>query len=173
VNKPRIFCDTNVILEIFRIRCWKSIAHHFAIETVSKCVEECLTGNPCDSRHITVSPDDLNELLNAKHSVTPKEIAFLVLEHHSCRMLDDGEKHLYAWLKANNILPSDVILLSTADKAALVSAHDLGWLDCVTSLEAVARNAGVARTILDQLELQYCEDWLSKIRTKVRMGIIP
>lgn len=70
-------------------------------------------------------------------------------------------------------LPSKVIVVTTADKAALVAANSLGWIDCVTSLEALARTAGVARVNLDALAQQYREDWLSSIRTKIRLGVIP
>ncbi len=170
--KIRVFADTNVILESFRTSCWTAITTHFAVETVEKCVEETLTGNPDDPRHIAVPPADLNAGLAGRHPVTRKELAALVL-HPSCSTLDDGEKHLFAWLLANKLLPSKVIVVTTADKAALVSAHRLGWIDCVTSLEALARTAGVARVNLDALAQQYREDWLSGIRTKIRLGVIP
>ncbi len=52
--KIRVFADTNVILESFRTGCWTAISNHFSIETVEKCVEETLTGNPGDSRHVAV-----------------------------------------------------------------------------------------------------------------------
>jgi hypothetical protein len=55
----------------------------------------------------------------------------------------------------------------------LVASHGLGWLDCAVSLEDLARRAGVGRANLDSLALQYREDWLSSIKTKIRMGIIP
>lgn len=171
--KIRVFADTNVILESFRTGCWTAISSHFAIETVQKCVEETLTGNPGDPRHIAVPPADLKAGLAGGHPVTRKELASLVLAHHSCSTLDDGEKHLLAWLLANKLLPSAVIVVTTADKAALVASHGLGWLDCAVSLEDLARKAGVGRANLDALALQYREDWLSSIKTKIRMGILP
>jgi hypothetical protein len=171
--KIRIFADTNVILESFRTGCWTAISSHFAIETVQKCVEETLTGNPGDPRHVTVPPANLKAGLAGEHPVTRKELASLVLAHPSCSTLDDGEKHLLAWLLANKLLPSAVIVVTTADKAALVASHGLGWLDCAVSLEDLARKAGVGRVNLDALALQYREDWLSSIKTKIRMGIIP
>jgi len=58
--KIRVFADTNVILESFRTGCWTAICNHFAIETVEKCVEETLTGNPGDPRHVAVPPAELN-----------------------------------------------------------------------------------------------------------------
>ncbi|MDC7707220.1 hypothetical protein [Vogesella indigofera] len=173
MQKIRVFADTNVILEAFRTGCWTAISSHFAIETMEKCVEESLTGNPGDPRHVTVPPADLNAGLVAQHPVSRKELATLVLMHPSCGTLDDGEKHLFAWLSANKLLPSQVIVATTADKAALVAANGLGWLDCMTSLEDLARKAGVGRVNLNVLALQYREDWLSNVKTKIRMGIIP
>ncbi|MCX8519321.1 MAG: hypothetical protein ORN21_04195 [Methylophilaceae bacterium] len=168
--KIRVFADTNVILEAFRTRCWDAISNHFDIETVKKCVEEALTGNPGDPRHIAVSPAVLNAGLAAQHSVTHRELATLVLNKPLCNSLDDGEKHLFAWLFANHLLPSQAIVVTTADKAALVASHEQGWLDCVTSLEELAHKAGVGRI---KLALQYREDWLASIKTKIRLGIMP
>ncbi len=171
--KIRVFADTNVILEAFRTGCWTVISNRFTIETVEKCVEETLTGNPDDPRHVSVLPIDLKTGLSGQHPVTPREIVSLVLAHPACGGLDDGEKHLLAWLFANRLLPSSVIVVTTADKAALVATHGLGWLDGVVSLEYLARQAGVGRVKLDALALQYREDWLSSIKTKIRLGIIP
>ena len=173
MQKIRVFADTNVILEAFRTGCWTAIASRFAIETVEKCVEEALTGNPGDRRHVNVPSAELSAGLAGQHSVSKKDLATLVLGHPSCSTLDDGEKHLFAWLQANNLLPSQVIVVTTADKAALVASHGLGWLDCMTSLEDLARKSGIGRGNLDLLALQYREDWLSNIKTKIILGIIP
>jgi hypothetical protein len=99
--KIRVFADTNVILESFRTGCWAAISNHFSIETVEKCVEETLTGNPGDSRHVAVPSADLTAGLSGQHPVNRKELASLVLSNPSCSTLDDGEKHLFAWLYAN------------------------------------------------------------------------
>jgi len=169
----RVFADTNVILEALRTRCWTAISTRFAVETVEKCVEETLTGNPYDPRQIAVAPADLHTGLAAQHPVTRRELAALVASHPGCMTLDDGEKHLYAWLHASKLLPSNVIVVATADKAALVASNRLGWLNCMTSLENLARKAGVGRVNLDALAQQYREDWLSGIKTKILLGIIP
>jgi len=173
MSAVRVFADTNVILEAFRTRCWTAIASHFSVETVEKCVEETLTGDPFDPRHIAVPPADLHAGLAAQHPVTRKELAALVAHQPGCMTLDDGEKHLFAWLHASNLLPSDVIVVTTADKAALVASHGLGWLTNMTSLEDLARQSGVSRVNLDALALQYREDWLSGIKTKIVLGMIP
>ena len=168
-----MFVDTNVILEAFRTGCWSAICSRYFIETVEKCVEEALTGNPGDPRHIAVPPQALSTGLSGKHHVTPKALASLVITYAPSGALDDGEKHLLAWLQESGLLPSEVIVVSTADKAALVTTHGLGWLDCAVSLEVLARNAGVARATLAALALQYQEDWLVSIKTRIRLGIIP
>lgn len=116
MQKTRVFADTNVILEAFRTNCWKAISTHFAIETVDKCVEETLTRNPGDPRHISVPPEDLNAGLSAQYPVTRKELASLVLTHHACATHDDGEKHLLAWLVASKLQPSVLIVVTTADR---------------------------------------------------------
>lgn len=172
MSKIRVFADTNVIIESFRTNCWTAITTHFYFETVEKCVEEVLSGSPDDPRYVTVPPAELHAGLSSRHPVTRKELAALVM-HPSCTTLDDGEKHLWAWLLANKLLPSKAILVTTADKAALIAANSLGWIDCVTSLEALARTAGVARVALDALGKQYREDWLSSVRIKIRLGVIP
>jgi hypothetical protein len=173
MQKVRVFADTNVILESFRTNCWAAITHHFAIETVEKCVEETLTGNLNDPRHVAVPNNDLHTGLTGQYSVNRKDLAALVLSHPTCSVLDDGEKHLFAWLFTNKILPCQWIVVSTADKAALVASHNLGWLDCMISLEELAQQAGVARGQLDALALQYRQTWLSRIKTQIRLGIIP
>ena len=173
MSKIRVFADTNIILESFRTGCWTALSKHFAIETVEKCVEETLSGNPGDSRHVAVPPAALKAGLAGQHPVTRKELATLVLSNPSCSTLDDGEKHLFTWLYTNKLLPSQFILLTTADKAALVASNELGWLDYMSSLEELARRAGVGRVNLEALTLQYREDWLSRIKIKIKLGIIP
>ena len=171
--KKRVFVDTNVVIEAFRIGCWTSICERYDVETVDKCVEEALTGNPDDPRHVAISPEDLDAGLANHHPVNRGEIASLVLEFPSCGTLDDGEKHLLARLHAAKCLPAPLIVVSTADKAALVASHQLGWLDSLTSLEVLAKDAGANNAALTALHLQYREDWLVGIKTKIRLGIIP
>lgn len=171
--KTRVFADTNVIFEAIRTSSWSAISHHFAIETVDKCVEEALTGDPGDPRHVPVSLEELAAGLAARHVVTRKDLASLVLAHPSCGTLDDGERHLLAWLHSHETPGSPIIVLTTADKAALIATHVIGWLDNAGSLEYLARQAGVGSGNLNLLYGQYREDWLSRIKTKIRMGIIP
>ena len=168
--KSRILADTNVILEAFRTGCWKAISHHFSVETVEKCVEETLTGDLGNPRHIEVSGDALREKFTV-HPVST-EIVRNFFERYPKPHLDDGEQHLLAWLHAQDMcLPQQDIWVATADKAALVALHNLGRLGRTISLEKLARDAGIHRSKLDGLNEHFREGWLSTTQTQIKLGI--
>ena len=171
MTKVRVFADTNVILEAFRTRTWTAITKHYNVETVEKCVEETLSGNPDSVGHIAVSPEEFLAGLSHRHGVTSSDIAKLVLGKPSCQILDDGEKHLLAWIACSGLQPSAAVCVTTADKAALVALKDIGWLDRAVSLEELTRVAGVARRNLASLKTQYQESWLSQQKMKTHLGI--
>lgn len=171
--RVRVFVDTNVILEAFRVGCWSSLATTFSIETVEKCVEEALTGDPTDPRYVAVDRDVLVAGLSARHPVDKRTIARFGLAHPASAGLDAGELHLLAWLHDQGLMGTVKLLLSTADKAAIVAAGRLDWLDLVTSLEQLAQQAGVGRVQIDQMARHYRQRWLDEIKVKVRLGIIP
>lgn len=171
--KPRVFIDTNIIIEAFRTGCWTAICNSFAIETVDKCVEEALTGNSDEPGRIHIDRDALVGGLAGRHFVGKRELATLALSHPECQGLDDGELHLLAWLHANGIQPDALILVSTADKAAIVATGRIGWLDSLTSLESLAQQSGVTRGQIESLARHYRAGWLDEIRVRIRLGIIP
>lgn len=171
--KVRVFVDTNIILEAFRTGCWAAICERYAIETVEKCVEEALTGDLYDPRRIPVDRTALISGLNGRHAVGRRELVDLVLAYPFCQALDDGELHLLAWLNASKLLPQALILLSTADKAAIVATGRLGWIDSLTSLEQLVRTSGVTPGQIERLARHYREDWLGEIKMKIRLGILP
>lgn len=173
MSKLRVFVDTNVIIEAFRTGCWTVICQKYAVETVEKCIEEALTGDPSDPRRIPVDHNALDSGLAARHAVSKKERVALVLAHPRCQTLDDGELHLLAWLHANGLIPDALILLSTADKAAIVATGELGWIDSLVSLEHLAKISGVTRGQVDGLARHYRAEWLDEIKVKIRLGVIP
>ncbi len=171
--KVRVFVDTNIILEAFRTGCWSVICHQYAIETVEKCVEEALTGDPADQKRIPVDHDVLVAGLAGRHAVGRKERVKLALDYSHCQALDDGELHLLAWLYAKGLLPDALILLSIADKAAIVAIGQLGWIDSLSSLETLAKTSGAGHGQIGELARHYRSDWLDVIKVKVRLGVIP
>lgn len=171
--KTRVFVDTNVILEAFKTGCWAAICDRYAIETVEKCIEETQTGDPDDPRRVHVDRDTLVAGLEGRHNVSRRDLAALILKHPHCQGLDDGEQHLLAWMQANGVASDSLILISTADKAAIVATNKMGLIDSLVALETIARDAGVARGPLDQLAGHYSGGWLDEVKTKIRLGIIP
>jgi len=171
--KARVFIDTNIIIEAFRTGCWTAICNKFDIETVDRCIEEALAGDLDEPGRIHVDEEVLDNGLAARHQVSDHQIASLVLSSPSCHGLDDGELHLIAWLHAQGLIPNAMVLVSTADKAAIVATGDLGWLDSLTSLEALAQESGVLPRQVNDLARHYSTTWLDEIRIKIRLGIIP
>ena len=169
----RVFVDTNVIIEAHRVGCWNAICGSYSIETVEECVEESSRGNPEEPSYVHVPTDELRQSLAQLHQVTQQEIATLILSHSVCYVLDDGEKHIFARLYADQILPSPGIMVSTPDKAAIVAAHKLGWLDSWVSLDVLARKAGVGKSVLRQFRTQHQDTWLSNAKTKILLGVLP
>lgn len=169
--KQRVLVDTCVIIEAFRIKCWKALCNHFDVETVECCVAECCTGDPLRPGRVDISHEELVAGLAQIHTVDATMLATLTLECHDLPALDDGELHMMAWLRAH---PEDAVLtvISTADQAAVRATHTLDLLDRVWSLEEMAKTAHVGRKQLNGLHSHFQEDWLSSLRTKLRLGVL-
>ncbi|MCO8161975.1 hypothetical protein NJC38_07365 [Pseudomonas sp. 21LCFQ010] len=98
-------------------------------------------------------------------------LATLAIECDDLPAIDDGELHIMAWLNAN---PSEAVItsISTADKAAVRATYALNLVDNVISLQKLARNAGVSSRQLQGMQHHFSEDWLSTIRTQLKMKIL-
>lgn len=171
--KERVFADTNVILEAFRVGCWSILSNRYAIETVEKCAEETQAGDRTNPRYVPVDATVLKAGLAACHPVTNLEIATFALDRPRLPVLDDGELHLLAWLHARPFNFSATILISTADKAAIVATSQLGWLDSVVCLEDLAATSGTPRAQLDRLANHHRAAWLSSLKTRIQLGMYP
>lgn len=172
MSKKRVFVDTNIILEAFRINCWSEICNTFSIETVEKCREECLTGNQVNPNYTAVDKTILDNNISACHTVTNRMVATLVFSKPECQGLDDGELHLLAFLYASSDISDAGILISTADKAAILSTHHLGWLDYVECLEKLMNETGVTKSKLQALKEHFRSKWLSNLKTKIKLNTL-
>lgn len=103
--------------------------------------------------------------------MTDEMLALVALEREDLPSLDAGELHMMAWLHAN---PTEAVLtaLSTADRAAVKATFVLELLERVTSLQELARTAGVGRNQLKKLHDHFLEDWLGKVRMQLNSGIM-
>lgn len=171
MSKIRVFVDTNIILEAFRTSCWTAICKKYSVETVEKCIEEALTGNRDIPHHIAIDRNVLVNGLAARHTVSKSDIAHLILAHSECQGLDNGELHLFSWLKAYANLKDSLILISTADKAAIVATGKLGWIDSVVCLEHLVLQSGIRQSQCDNLARHFRIKWLDEIKLKIKLGI--
>ena len=171
--KKRVFVDTNVILECFRINVWAELTQRCQVETVEMCYTEALTGDRTRASFVEVYPA-LRKGCYKIHTVTKNDLDRLFLEHEELFSLDDGELHLFAYLYINKVRLSDAAVLSTADKGAVVRAKDIpGWLDWFQSLQEVLKEARLPRAKVDAVSYQHSSAFLQDVRTKVRNGVIP
>lgn len=168
--RMRVFLDTNVILLAYKTGCWKTLCNHYQLETVEKCVEEALTGDNTAEGRVDVPAAELAPPKIVVHTVTRRDEAALALAHPGMPFLDDGERHLMAWMHANHIKPTDGIYLSSADRGAIRGAHELGLLDMTECLETLAKRAGVVGAPLKGIPEQHRAAWLSTCRTDIRLG---
>jgi hypothetical protein len=172
--KKRVFVDTNVIFECFRISAWTDLTQRCQVETVDMCITEALTGDRSKAGFIEVNPDLLRRGCHKIHPVPRRSIDLLILQHEKMLNLDDGELHLFAHLHANRVALNEVTVLSTADKGAVLRANDLpDWLDWIQSLQQVLKEAKAPRAKIDAVGYQHTAAFLSKVRTDVRNGVIP
>lgn len=84
----------------------------------------------------------------------------------------DGELHLFAWLNSHESLPDALILISTADKAAIISTERLGWIDSVVSLEKLLERSGITKAQMNNIARHFRDEWLNDIKLKIRFGIL-
>lgn len=172
--KKRVFVDTNVILECFRINVWSELTQRCQVETVEMCVTETLTGRRDKSDFIEVDPAVLNAGLHKIHPVSKRDLDVFYIAYQEMERLDPGELHLFTYLYVNKVRLSEATVISTADKGAILRANDVpGWLDWIQSLQEVLKEAKVPRAKVDALRNHHTSAFLSKVRTDVRNGVIP
>lgn len=170
--KQLVFLDANVIIEAFRIGVWPELAAGWQLETVEKCVEEALTGDSSRADRVAVDGAQLVSGLHHVHAVGRPMRNKLIAEYPDCATLDAGERDLFAYLNTRRPLPA-LLLISTADKAAIVRAHQLGWLDHLVSLEELLRQTTATPAKVSGLGQQHTLKFLSRVKTDALLGRIP
>lgn len=173
MTQRKVLLDANIIIECFRVGVWTELSRGCWLETVEECYREALTGDNSLPGRIAIDPVELQQGLRAIHMVTRAERNQLLIKHQSMVSLDPGELDLYAHLLAVGAPKSNSIAISTADKGAIVRAGDLDWLDQLQALEELLTQVGVSKTKVAALKRHYSTAWLSDVRTKVLMKIIP
>lgn len=173
LGEQRVFLDANVIIEAFRIAVWTDLSQSWALETVQKCEDEALAGDSTRPGRVTVNPTVLRAGFKAVHPVGRAERNKLFAAHSVCVSMDAGERDLFAFLHSIPPPLPALIVLSTADKGAIVRAKDLEWLDRLISLEQLLAKTGAPKSKTVHLGQAYTSAFLSTVKTKVLMNVIP
>lgn len=156
----RVFVDTNVIIEACRLKCFKAVVEAFSIEATGECVAEAATGDFTRPGYVAVDTQVLRERV-VVHQVTRKQMATAALRSMRFRHIDRGEQELLA--AALNA--SGALFVSTADKATIYAAHELGFIDRTISLEEVASFVGMNCAFKGH----YTRKFLSTLRTTIQL----
>jgi hypothetical protein len=159
---PALLVDSMIVIEAVRTGCWNAVSGQRKIVTVQECAEELRRGDALDSAYVAVTEKDLARMTVV--AVARREAAAFRLSYRAADGLDPGERDLLAHASTRN----DDFQLCSCDKAAVVAAHALGWLDRVISLEAVV--AGVGARPNPALKVQFTEARMTLWRTSLALG---
>lgn len=159
----RVLVDTMVIIEAHRVSCWSALLKFFAVETVEQCAIECATGDRRRGDYVAVAQERLRTQIKVNEVTDAMRVAFATSDPRG-GYLDWGERDLLAYALSQ----PDAWLLCAPDKAAILSAHRLNFLERVVALEEMATTAGAGQ---HKFGRNHTTGWLSEFRTKVRLGI--
>jgi hypothetical protein len=154
-----VLVDSMIVIEAVRTGCWNAITGQRTVVTVEECADELRRGNPSVRGYVTVTAQDI-----ARMNVEPLPLtaaAEFRLEYPAADGLDQGERDLLALASTR----SYDFTVCSCDKAAVVAAHALGWLDRVISLEALAQSVGARPS--PALKTQFTESRMSQWRTSL------
>lgn len=159
---PTLLVDTMIVIEAVRTGCWNAITGQRQVVTVEECARELRCGDPGIQGYVTVTEPGIARIAVAP--LSDAERASFRLAYHAADGLDPGERDLLAHAS----MRTDEFQVCSCDKAAVVAANAMGWLDRVISLEVVATSVGVRAN--PNLRVQFSEARLSQWRTSLRLG---
>lgn len=151
-----------IVIEAVRTGCWNAITGQCAVVTVEECADELRRGDPSMRGYVTVTQQDITRM--TVEPLPPPAAAQFRLAYPAADGLDPGERDLVAFATT---VTGDFRLCS-CDKAAVVAAHALGWLDRVVSLEAVVGAVGARPN--PGLRTQFTEVQIRTWRTTLTLG---
>lgn len=157
-----VLVDTMIVIEAVRTGCWNAITGQRTVVTVGGCADELRRGDPSMRGYVAVTQQDIARM--TVEPLPPPAAAQFRLAYPAADGLDPGERDLVALATT---LTGEFHLCS-CDKAAVVTAHVLGWLDRVISLEALAQSVGVRPN--PGLKAQFSEARMRQWRTSLLLG---
>lgn len=142
--KKRVLVDACVILPATNVGEWNRLCNHFAVETVSRVVEETQRGDMTRRSYIKVDRQHILKTLKMVHEVSEEERGALAEKFLELGLdpIDDGERDLFSHILCKEKLSANVLVVTTADRNAARAACALGWSDSLVSLESLLRECG-------------------------------
>jgi hypothetical protein len=137
-HRGPVLVDTNVILECWRVDCWRALTGGDGIETVEDCVIETQTGFQRRRSEQRIDQAMLVASLAAIHNVGDSQLAAAVVRDSMISLLGVGERSLWA----HAFTRSDAWVLCGPDKASLRLGVRLGLRDRLVALEGLLQDVG-------------------------------
>jgi hypothetical protein len=159
-HRGPVLCDTNAILEAWRVGGWRALASGYQIETVEECVIETQTGYQRRRREQQIDEAALKQSLGAIHQPGALELARLAIEAPDIA-LDPGERALWA----HALTRSDDWILCGPDKASLRLGVRFGLRERLVALEALLDAIGYRSR--DAPRINYTSKWLAQTLNEV------
>lgn len=117
-----VYVDTNVVLEAHRTGCWADLVERFDVRTVEMVRIETQSGNRRQRGYVTVNMREFCAKVTISQ-VTDFHRLTAAAKAPALIVLDAGERDLLAFVASQN---AESLLLTTADKAAVKTACQLG-----------------------------------------------
>jgi hypothetical protein len=153
-----VYVDTNVVLEAHRTGCWADLIERFDVRTVEIVQSETQSGDCRQRGYVVVNMREFCVKVTI-NNVTDVQRLKASARAPSLTALDAGERDLLAFVASED--PGS-LLLTTADKAAVKTACQLGLETRLISLEDMAGQCGKN----PPLKRHYTKSWLGQVRTE-------
>ena len=159
-----VLVDSTLIIEAHKLRCWNALTKGYRIETVDRCLEECITGDPLRRDYVPIDVSTMARDIRT-YAVIGEAMAGAALVSADFHLLHPGEKELMAHCLSRI---EETWLVSSQDRACLRVGHELGFSDRFVSLEELLQSLGMKI----KLRYQFTRAWLVMVRTKLKLGLV-
>jgi len=155
--KPILYVDTCVVIQATQSSCWNALAGHFDIRTVAEVSKELATKPDVMHGYVEIDMDAFTRQAVIEQPSTEAQLK-AAAKSSTLLGLDAGERDLLAHVF---VLEFSGWLVTTGDKAAVLTACALGLADRLISLEEAAEKCGQKPKLKDC----YTKRWLTAQKT--------
>lgn len=163
-TKPKeiLYVDTMVVIEATRTKCWKAILNRYDVRTVTTVEVETQSGARGIGGYVKVDGDLFRNKVKVSE-VSCLDLAEAMERSATLVGIDAGERDLLAYA----VKQPEGLILTTADRAAVRCACELGMAERLISLEELAQACGQKPELKDH----YSKSWLAWVKLQMSMGM--